>query len=353
MKHTLIYIVILIALGFGVWFFFFRDDSNIFTAKDAGFTIRDTGAIGKIFIADENNQTVKLERTNDGWKLNDRYKALPTAVQLLLFTLSTQSAQRPVPENAHNDVVRNLASANKIEIYDRNDHKMRVFYVGDEAGGASGTYMLMEGGSRPYVVNIPGFEGYLTPRYMPIERTWRDRTVFDVDSSNITKVSVQYMLEPLNSFTINKTGNKTTVMLDPALMEGKTFNEKRASTYLSFFKNVNCESIANGLNGVRESISSVPKLCGIDVEGKNGYRQHADIYFMPKSQRSKNMTSPITDTAGHFDSDRYYAVINNKADTVAIQTFIFNKFFRRGYEFYMDDVRPEQPQAQTSNTATH
>ncbi len=338
MKQTFLYIVILAALGLGVWYLFFRDDSNVFTSKDAGFTIRDTAAIGKIFLADNKNDMVKLERTSDGtWKLNDRYKALPSSVQLLLFTLNAQSAQYPVPEAAHNNVVRSLVSSNKIEVYDRQGNKMRVFYVGSESNGKSGTYMLMEGGSKPYVVTIPGFEGYLAPRYLPLERFWRDRTVFDVDSSNINRISIQYEFEPLNSFTINKNAGKAAVVLDPSLMEGKTLNERRVRTYLSFFKNINSESFANGLDGVREAISSVPRYCTMEVTGKNGYQQHADIYFMPKNKRSKNLETPVNDTADKYDADRFYAVINNKADTVAIQTFVFNRFFRRGYEFYVND----------------
>jgi hypothetical protein len=338
MKQTLVYILILVALGTGVWYIFFRNDSDIFTAKDAAFTIKDTAAIGKIFLADNTNQTVLLERTPNGWKLNNKYKALPSAVNLLLFTLNKQVAQRPVPEQAHNDVVRRLANSNKVEVYDRSGNRMRIFYVGTETPGFTGTYMIMEGGSRPYVVQIPGFEGYLTPRYMPIERFWRDRMVFDIDAKDISRVSVQYMLEPLNSFTVTNTTGKPQVTVDPALMmEGKPVNERRANSFLTFFKNVNSESVASGLQGVRESISKVPKLCVIDVAGKNGYRQHADIYFMPKNKRSKNNGAPVTDTASKYNSDRFYAVINNKEDTVAVQIQVFEKFFRKGYEFFMED----------------
>jgi len=339
MKQTLIYILIFGLLGVGVWYIFFRDDQNLFTSKDAGFTIKDTGAIGKIFLVDNNNESVKLVRTADGWTVNEKYKALPGAVQSLLFTLNSQVAQRPVPEQLHNDVVRKMASSNKIEIYDRQGNKMRVFYVGTESPGNVGTYMLMEGGSRPYVVQIPGFEGYLTPRYMPLERFWRDRTVFNIEAKDITKISMQYMREPLNSFTISQVGGKPSVTLDPALMEGKTMNEKRARTYLTFFKDVNSEAIAEGLSGVRESISSVPQVCALEVTGANGYTQHADIYYMPKNKRSKNIDAPATDTASFFDSDHFYAVINNKADTVTIQKPLFDKFFRMGYEFYTPDTK--------------
>ena len=339
MKKTLLYILILGVLGAGVWYFLFNNNNNIFTAKDAGFTIKDTGAIGKIFLADNTNATVKLERTDNGWKVNDRYTALPSAVYMLLNTLHSQIPQGPVPEKMHNSVVRSLmGSSVKVEIYDKSGRKMRVFYVGGETNAYSGTNMLMEGGDKPYVVQIPGFEGYLTPRYIPDLSNWRDRTVFNIDSKNITKISVQYNFEPLNSFTITRTDTMVGVTIDPVLMEGKTLNQKRALSYLTFFKNVNSEHVANGLSGVREEISSVPKKCVMDVSGLNGYHQHADIYFMPMSKRSKNVDRITSDTTTKFDGDRMYAIINDEQDTVVIQTFVFDKFFRKGYEFYMNDL---------------
>lgn len=341
MQKTLLYILILGVLGAGVWFFLFREES-IFSGKDAGFTVRDTAVIGKIFLATNSNQSVKLERTAKGWMVDGKYKAREASIDQLLHTLNSQVAQTPVSEQMHNNIVRSLMSGNiKVEIYDVNGHKMRVFYVGGQVGNGSGTYMLMEGGNRPYVVQIPGFSGYLTPRYTPDLANWRDRTVFNIAQENVSKIAVQYGLEPLNSFVITQNGKQLGVQLDPGLMSGKPLNEKRVHTYISFYDRLYAERVINGVEGVREELSTVPLLCSIDVTGNNGYHQHADIYFTPISRRSKNRENPKTDTASYYDADRMYAVINNKQDTMIIQSFQFDKVFRKGYEFYEQDAQQQ------------
>lgn len=336
MKKTLLYILVLGALGAGVWYFLFRDES-IFTGKDAGFTIRDTASIQKIFLTMTGNESVTLEKTDKGWIVNGKYKARQASVTQLLETIKSQVAQTPVSEEMHNTIVKSLMGGNiKVEVYDYQGNKMRVFYVGGQVASGSGTYMLMEGGKRPYVVQIPGFSGYLTPRYMPTLANWRDRTIFRIAPEDITKVSVQYPLEPLNSFTILKNGEQVSVQIEPSLMEGKTLNTKRVNSFLSFFDALYAEQVANGLSGVREELSAVPHRCTIEVTGKNGYDQRAEIYYTPLNRRSKNLNDPKTDTSSYYDADHMYAIINT-ADTMVIQEYQFHKVFRKGYEFYMQD----------------
>ena len=57
---------------------------------------------------------------------------------------------------------------------------------------------------------------------------------------------------------------------------------------------------------------------------------------MPLNKRSKNIVTS-QDTSAGFDSDRLYAVLNNKQDTFIVQRLQVNKLFRLGYEFYQNN----------------
>ena len=163
MQKTLLYLAILAILGFGVWYFLFSNKSGqMFRSADAGFTIRDTAAIGKIFLAaNENPNTITIERKGGSWIVNNKYPVLRSTLDQLLATLYNQRAAYPVPDNQRDGIIRNLAGAAiKTEIYDLEGRRMRTFYVGGELNRFSGTVMLMEGSEQPYVVQIPGFEGY-------------------------------------------------------------------------------------------------------------------------------------------------------------------------------------------------
>lgn len=339
MRKTLIYIVLLALLGFGTWYFIFNSGNNLYNAQEAAFTIRDTASVGRIFIAGPNGHTILAERTDSGWIVNKKYKALNSTVTMVLSTLKQQEALYPVPHAKYNNVVTILAgSAIKVEVYDRNGNKMRIFYVGTESNDFKGTYMLMENAKQPYVVNKKGFEGYITPNYTFELEDWRDRTVFHLSPEQIKRVSVEYPRHELNSFVLEQNNGKITVTGSQDIIQGKTLNDRRAKVYTKYFQNVNCEGHLTGVKDLDSMLSVLPERAVMDVTGTKGEHQHLDIYWMPLNRRSKNFTveDPEVDS-NKYDADRMIAVMNNNKDTVVIQTFVFKVMFRKLYEFYQGD----------------
>lgn len=338
MKKTGLYLIILIILGLGVWYFLFKDKENPFGNDQAGFTISDTASIGKIFLADNDGRSVLLERTDSGWTVNKQYKALPSPLNQLLYTLNQQKAIYPVAEAAQNNVVKTLAgNAIKVEVYDRKGSKISVFYVGDEAYKFAGTIMLMDGANKPYVVKIENFSGYLKPRYSPNIMDWRDRTIFNLAPDEVKTVTIQYPEHPINTFTLTQQDKKVAVTTDAGVMRSNAFNERRANLYLKFFSNINAEGYVNGADGLDSVLKIMPVKCTIDLTSTKGKNYHAIVYWMPINRRSKNILTSDRYTPDTYDPDRFYAVINGDKDTVMIQNHVFEKIFRNGYEFYQPD----------------
>lgn len=336
MRKTLLYIVLLGILGFGVWYFIFSD-KDTFGVSEAGFTITDTGNIGKIYMVDPSGKSLTLERDGAKWKLNGKYDVIPRNIDGFLKTLRRQMPMYPVPKGAHNNVVKSMAGGSvKVELYTRGGQLMRSFLVGGQANDNKGTYMLIKGANKPYVVQIPGFEGYLTPRYSVEIKDWRDRTVTDLSADEIEKVSVSYPAEPLNSFVIENNQGNVSVEIDPMLTKGKQLNESRAKLFLTYFEKLYCEGYINGVYQLDSIIAAMPKRAVIDVKGKSE-EQHIEVYWMPINRRSKNMLSPDPTVPEGYDADRFYATINNFQDTIIIQRGSFEKIFRMGYQFYEQD----------------
>lgn len=346
MRKTLIYLVLLAILGFGVYYFLFSK-REMFDSGEAGFTFADTTKIGKIYLADKSNNTVLLKRNAGGWTVNDKYPAQPYNISMLLNTLMKQEATYPVPESAHNNVIKSLASRSiKVEVYDNEGKSLGKFYVGGQAGegGMEGSYMLMEGAERPYVVKMPGIQGYLTPRYSTELKSWRDRTVINLSPAEISTVTVSYPLEPLNSFTLEARGNAFVVKADSSIMKMPA-NERRVGVYSKFFEKVAAEVLLDGEIGTDTLLDNLDKRCIIDVRGKDGSQQHVEIYWMPLNRRSKNQMMTVANTPDGYDADRHYATFNNYKDTAIIQRASFEKIMRKAYEFYQPDAQPAtQPQ---------
>jgi len=335
MGKTLLYVLLLGILGAGVYFFVFADNGNPFGAGQANFSVRDTAAIRKIFLSRTNGQSVELTRTDSGWVVNGSYAARQAPVNLLLGTMKRQEAKFPVPENAHNNIVRSLAGNSvKVEVYDVSG-LIKTFFVGGQAHNSEGTFMLMQGAQRPYVVQVPGFIGYISPVYDTDPLNWRSRSVFNLPAEQIREVAVTYPAEPVNSFVIRQEGG-IRVSADPAAANGQPVNEGRVRSYLQFFTDINAEGYLEDIPGIDSTIASMPHFCSIGVTSTTGWKQQVDIYLMPLNKRSKNMAVP---EPSDYDADRFYAVFNNKKDTAIIQNFTFEKLFRRAPEFYGSERR--------------
>lgn len=358
MRKTFIYLAILAVLVTGIYYFLIADHGSQFSDKEAGFNFKDTAAIGKLFLASQGGETILLERTDSGWMVNKQYRALPSTLDALLATLNTQQPLAPVVKAAYENAVKSLSTGGiKVEVYGRDSKKIRVFYVGGPSVNQIGTNMMVEGASTPYVVQAPGFNGYLTPRYTTQLSDWRDRTVFSIPAADIKSISVQYPDQPLKSFVISRENGAVIVKGDSSVTKGLGEpNMHNVNAYLNYFGNINCEGFLNGVEDMDSTIKNSPKQSTIDIETMSGKRQHVDIYWMAINRRSKNRETSNPDVPDEYDADRLYAVLNNYKDTMMIQHYVFRKIFRQTVEFYQRDApgkKPDNNRPQQTNVIMH
>lgn len=354
MKKTLLYLAILAILGFGIYYFMLKPADAPYDATEAGFTVKDTASISKIYLAAMDGEAVTVERTDSGWMVNRQHRALKSTLDLLMYTLTQQTALYPVTKSAFDNVVKLMSTSGiKVELYGRDGKKMKVFYVGGTAVNNTGTNMMMEGAHTPYVVQAGSFNGALTPRYPVDMRSWRDRTVFNIPADEIKSVSVQYAGKPENSFEITRENGTLSIKADKSISEHLDGpNLRRAGIYLKYFANVNCEGYMNGLPDNDTALKTAPKYLSIDLMGMHGQHQHIDIYWMAINRRSKNRTVSNPDVPDDYDADRLYGVINNFKDTVLIQQYAFRDIFHKAHEFFQKDGTPignQQPDVEAKN----
>jgi Domain of unknown function (DUF4340) len=340
MKKTLLYLLVLGVLGGAVWYqFFARRSDDMYDTKEAGFNIKDTAKIGRIFIADFENQTLTADRTDTGWVIDHKYPALRSMVRMILNTLYQQQALYPVNKSAVDNYLKLMSTtATKVEVYDRAGKVMAKFYVGSAVAGGDGTVMLMEGAKMPYIVHIQGFVGYLGNRFSTRIQDWRDRTVFRMPASEIKSVTINYFLKPDNSFHFEKNGDKYQVSGKlPAGVKPGDVSEHNANIYAGYFGEVSCEGFLNGTIGMDSIIRTSQRHSTIDLESIHGKKTHVEVFWMALNRRSKNRVTADPNVPDDFDTDRLYALINGNKDTVMIQQFVFKSIFRRIDEFYQKD----------------
>jgi hypothetical protein len=347
MKKFKIIILLIVVLAIIAVVLFSRNSSmNTLDAK-SDFAVQDTGSITKIFLADKNNNQVLLVKDALGqWTLNEKYKASMDALKLFLKTVMSLDVKSPVPKAAHNNMVKILAtSATKVEIYRKvfrvdifdkikwfpHEKRTKTFYVGMATQDNMGTYMIMEGADEPFVVYIPGFNGYLSTRFSPYEKDWRDHTVFNYHYKDISSVTVRFPETPEKSFKLVKRSPRDFSLYQLNDMTSSTgteirgFDTLKVMDYFATFENIRFEAIVDDLDkSAIDSIQRATPFHILTMEDAQGKISTLKTFHKKGAPDATGIDQkPVL-----WDRDRLYALINNGKDFVLIQFYVFDPILR-------------------------
>ena len=340
-KNRKIIIVFAILAIFAV-FLWLTQSSNTFNRSYSDFKLDDSASVTRIFMGGKNNNSVVLAKLGPGkWLVNDKYPAQRLSIELLLKTMVDIEVSQPVAKAAQNNIIRELAvNAIKVEIYQRvyrislfgivnwwpHEKLTKVYYVGGATPDNQGCFMLMEKSAEPFVVFLPGFRGFVSPRYSPIEKYWRDYNIFKTQIPEIASVKVETPETPQFSYVVKNNGNdrfSIFSLTDNRQIPG--YDTLKLLNFLSGFRNLNYEALLNDMDKSRKDsiIASTPFII-ITLTDKSGASKNIKTYH-------KNGPVGQTDMEGRpmpYDLDRLYALVNEGQDFTLIQYFNFDKVLR-------------------------
>ena len=314
--------------------------SSTIRSSSTEFAIDDTSNVTRIFMSDKNNNTLSLTRQETNkWIVNDKFAASRFNVGMLLQTMLEIQVSSPVSIASRNNVIRQMAAMSvKVEIYQRvyrieifgrrffpHEKLTKVYYVGGATQSNRGSYFLMEGSEEPYVVFLPGLRGFVTPRYMPIEKYWRDYTVIKKTLPEIRSVQVEIPSVPSESFIIRN--SKSTFVfssLNGEPVQGRV-DTLAVMNFLNGFRNLNFEVLLNDLDPLRkDSILALPPFADITVTDTSGVTTLIRTYRRPAEPGATDLNGkPLP-----YDMDRFYALINGGQDLVLAQFYVFDRVLR-------------------------
>ncbi len=304
---------------------------NLFKPKvdERDFAVSDTAAIQKIFIADKGTRTIELVRKNASvWTVNGKYPARPDAIRILLETIKEIRVNRPVPMNGHNAVIKDMAAnAIKVAIFTGDKDPIRTYYIGGVAKDYNGNYFLMEGAEHPFVVEIPGFDGFVSVRYILDELDWRNRTIMAYEPSDLHSVKVQYF---------DERANESFELLAPdlnhyQLVPEAPVNEKKCAALFESFRNLNAINYARH-RPQDEEARKKPPFAELTVTANNGQVRKIALIHADATDRTKQQFDPNGKPMS-FDSEIYYAWVDNNADFLLIQDFMLRNILLNHKDF--------------------
>ncbi|MCC7303057.1 MAG: DUF4340 domain-containing protein [Bacteroidia bacterium] len=332
-KNSILWVTVILLAAIAAWVWYSKTNTTL-KKEMKDFAVTDTANITKVVITSKTGQSAILEREGAGmWKVNDTYPARNDAMNNLLESICKVQVRNPVGKRAEENITKSLASGStKVEIYLKGElHK--VYYVGGETPDQEGTYMLLhdhkEGvnAEAPFVVHLPGFVGYLSPRYFTDAKVWRDKILYRFDASTLRKVEVVYYRSPDSTFSVELTGMRTVKVFDKNGNELSGIDSVKTRQYLSYFSSVNYEGIEVFEKVKTDSITGnapVHRVTATDVNGKSTV-----LTTYPKAPTKKSDDLVIKGKTFTEDPDRMWGTINNnKNEIILVQFYVIGKLLQ-------------------------
>lgn len=324
------------------------------------FHIENIDAVTKIYMADKQDQHVLLERVADSthdtmWTVDGIYPASQPMIDMLLETLHDMRIRQQVNKNAVPQVVKLLsARAVKVEVYQRKyfinwfHGKLKLFpheklaatyFVGHETQDMMACHMFREGDKQPYIIHIPGFRGYLTPRFVTDPMSWRSHNIVHWDIRRLQRVQLEIPSNPEESFSVERQGDGFIFKLAQNPTPIDQFDTARVAQMLSCFANLNFDEFASRVpnSNMDTSFKAGPRAI-LSITNTEGTTRVLKT-FLKYNNPADSLAMPEESLYEMFDLNRLYATIDDK-DTVLIQYFVFDNILQPASFFLGKEKNP-------------
>jgi hypothetical protein len=332
MKRNLVYLLLIIGLGAIAYFFVFREDSGRISSKEANFTVDEIDEITRIRLSDLTGRAISLSKKDNEWMANDSISIVPNRMRDLLEALKLQEPLQAVNWNAHDEVIRSMSSNHtKVEVYNKKG-QTHCFYVAHITAPNNLTYMLNEGGKRPYIVKLPLQNIFLALRYTTDLKDWRSRNILKAKPEEIENIRVAYKDSVHYSFELtNKDGNP---VISGSYTISNPLNLKRVQSYLRLWDSIYCLGYEDR-NRIKDTIlTEGHELATVYLKKKNKAEESLTIYFKPVTKGTKGL---LEIGGKQYDFDVFIGFLN-KRDMLVI-TRKFAQMMLRSYpEFFEADA---------------
>jgi hypothetical protein len=296
----------------------------------ANFAVEDTSAVTKIFLANKSGSgSVVLEKQPENyWKVNNKYRVRKDAIDNILSTLAALKVKAPVGRASFNNVVKEMSgTATKVEVYS-NSTLIKTIYVGGPTMDYNGTYMMLESSTKPYIVEIPGFEGYLSTRFFTDEEQWKDSKIFYTKFKELKKVVMQDLVNPANSFqvelrpqAIDKEKREVTLVGFPKTQNIVEFDTVQINSYLQNLINIHYEFQATSIRESKKDSALKKPLANIFVYSAKQNKK-VSLFAVPAGETKQDFAGNSIE----YDVDKLYACFDdNLKDFYICQYFVFDK----------------------------
>lgn len=326
---------LLAVLAAATYFFVLNRSNSTVDGRDRllGFATQPE-RITRIEIESADGSRAYLERRPDSafWQFNEFYLAREDATELLLQTLERMRIRKPVSLAHRAKIAQQIDSLGRqVRVFtdSRHEHAAASFKIyGTPHVGAGNFVQFAADPTTPYLVYIPGFDGELAIRMHTMTDRWRTHRIFGGSWSDIDSLQVVYNDRPERSYLVTQRDGEARFVatgLEDDVQRDNVESTLLAQEILKTAAAANIETFDSEYSKRDSLLSAGPPYATIAISSPvEVLNQQIAVYRMPITRRSKVGQSGDQ----IYDTDRYFATINDGRDFVVIQSFVFDKIFR-------------------------
>jgi hypothetical protein len=188
-----------------------------------------------------------------------------------------------------------------------------------------GTYMLLENSDVPFVIEIPGFRGYLSSRFSTEENNWRSHVLIGEKPDEIKQIEISY-IQNQNGFKALQTAPRKYELYDAHGIRAKSFDTLLLKGFFEQFEIANFDRFVD-LHGpeVRDSVKKSEPIFSIHVTDARDSLQSYTFYRVPEIS--------VEDEPNPHLYPHSLWVFNNADDWMLVQTYTYLLMFREFKDF--------------------
>ncbi|MCC6817292.1 MAG: DUF4340 domain-containing protein [Bacteroidia bacterium] len=337
MNKKTIFLLLALVVVIATFFILKRNTSNTLTKDDHDFGYSNTESIDKIYISNKKTGKYVILKKIDSthWIVNDSFNVNIHQINTLFDGFKHLQVKRPVSKKEIFDVKRNIAIyGSKVEIYEKGKLS-KTYYVGTNTHDEMGSFFLMDKSEDPYVIEIPGFNGFISARYHYQVEAWRSKNIFSNKEEEIKSIEVIWHTENNASFSIDNSGKEPLIKSNGRIFENNSdINLNKLKSYLKLWENLSFEGFPIDLNAHKiDSISKTVPMLTLMLTDKNGKMTKLRIHNKG-IKRDSNIQYDKSGNPLEFDIETFYAFINdNNKEVVQIQDYVFGKVMKKLSDF--------------------
>ena len=309
-NKKIFFISIVIILLFGL---FFIEENKTSSFNTELFSVTDTLSINKIIMSDRYDNEIELRRNNNQWIVNDSYLVRNDAIKTLLSTLKNIRIKNLLSNEIEKNIEKQISTLGVGVIIYNNNKKINSFIVGPSTRDHLGTYVYHFKTKKTYSTHIPGFNGFLSPRFgiqaNRIEiNNWRNPTLINYQPNLIDSIFSYNFSNSAKSFKLicgkeNNIKNYQNEII-------KDVNFGTLNLFRNSFTNLNVEKYLN--DTLKNNLNNPSKK--LIIYSKNNI--DSLVFYTINSEQD--------DDSNDYNIKRKIAIKNNE-DICLVQDYVFNK----------------------------